>query len=92
MGQMKELHVLVSESVAKEVDQIKFRTNQNDSEVVNEALKKYLREWRRMEMLESMRTGYEHMATINLQLAEIGLETEATQLIVYESNLALGRD
>lgn len=92
MGQMKELHVLVSESVAKEVDQIKFRTNRDDSEVVNEALKNYLRDWRRMEMLENMRNGYEHMATINLQLAEMGLESEAGQLTVYESNLALERD
>lgn len=92
MGHMKEMHVLLSKSVADSMEDLKSRTNRNDDEIVNEALTSYLRKWRRQEMLGQMQSGYENMAAINLQMAEMGLEIELNLLERYESGLATGRD
>lgn len=91
MGHMKEMHVFLSKSVADSMEDLKSRTHRNDDEIVNEALKSYLKEWRRQEMLSQLQTGYENMALINLQMAEMGLDTELNLLERYEADLALGR-
>jgi len=92
MGHMKEMHVLLSKSVADSIEYLKSRTNRNDDEIVNEALESYLKEWRRQEKLGELQSGYENMAFINLQMAEMGVENELILLERYETNLATGRD
>ncbi len=89
---MKEMRVLLSKTVSDSMKYLKSRTNRNDDEIVNEALLSYLRELRRQEMLGELQTGYENMASINLQIAELGVENELNLLERYESGLAMGRD
>lgn len=88
MGRMKEMRVLLTKTVSDSVQILKNRTNRNDDEIVNEALLSYLRELRRQEMLGELQNGYENMATINLQISEMGLENELNLLEQYESSLA----
>lgn len=88
MGRMKEMRVLLTKTVSDSVQNLKNRTNRNDDEIVNEALLSYLRELRRQEMLGELQNGYENMATINLQISEMGLENELNLLEQYESSLA----
>lgn len=92
MSRMKEMRVLLSKTVSDSMNYLKSRTNRNDDEIVNEALISYLRELRRQEMLGELQSGYENMASINLQIAELGVENELNLLERYESGLAMGRD
>lgn len=45
-----------------------------------------------LENLEKIKSGYEVMADINLQYAEIGIESELYALEDYEVRLASGSD
>lgn len=92
MGRFKEMRVLLSKTAADSMEYLKIHTNRNDDEIVNEALLSYLRELHRQELLGQLQNGYENMASINLQMAEMDLENELNLLERYESGLALGRD
>ncbi len=87
MAETKKILVSLPDSLLKEVDFIVSMEKKNRSEFVKEAMKFYLREKRRMEVFEKLKDGYLEMSTINLTLAEIGLEQDVKELNLYEVNL-----
>jgi CopG family transcriptional regulator/antitoxin EndoAI len=51
-------------------------------------MKLYIREKSKLEIRESMKKGYQEMASINLSLAELGLSLDVTSLENYEVKMA----
>lgn len=59
--------------------------------VIRECLKFYFKEMWIQDIDENLKFGYEEMGQINVTLAEIGLEQDISDLIMYESML-IGRE
>lgn len=79
MPASKRIIITVSESLLSEVDDITTVESKNRSEIVREAIKFYLRERKRIMIIEQMKKGYLEMAEINLKIAckNVGTEEEA---------------
>ena len=58
-------------------------------DVFNEAMKLYIKELKRKQRVQELRTGYEQMAAINLDYAESGFVGDMTSLNDYEINLKM---
>lgn len=91
MAKTKRIMISLPNSLLEEVDFIVSMEKKNRSEFVKEAMKLYIREKRRVEVSERLKTGYVEMSQINLSLAEIGFEQDMVELNVYEENLT-GRE
>ena len=87
MAETKRIMVSLPDSLLEEVDYIVAIEKKNRSEFVKEAMKLYIREKRRVEVSEKLKTGYVEMSQINLTLAEIGFEQDMVELNVYEAEL-----
>lgn len=79
MSEKRRIGVYISQQLLKQVDDIAQREQTNRSEVIREAMRQYLSEQRRQEIILSMQQGYQEMARINLRLASEAflLEQEA---------------
>ena len=88
LPQLKKILVTVPESLLQEVDRFVSNDKTNRSELIREAMKLYIKEKKKAEMTERMKKGYQEMAKINLQFAEICFEADQQQLDRYEEKLA----
>lgn len=88
MSQLKKVLISVPEPLLDEVDQICSHENLNRSKFIREAMKCYLEEKRRRRLKEQMVKGYQEMAGINLELAEMCFDLENQQFSEYEEKLA----
>lgn len=75
-------------NLLQEVDGFVQRGSGNRSEFIREAMKLYLREKKRQEIREQMKSGYLEMSEINVKLADEGLKCEAGTIHFYEEKLA----
>lgn len=69
MPASRRIIITVPEKLLSEVDDITVCECKNRSQIVREAIKFYLRERKRVLMIEQMKKGYLEMAEINLTLA-----------------------
>lgn len=78
MPASRRIIVTVPENLLCEVDDITVLESINRSELVREALRFYLGEYKKNLMVEQMKKGYLEMAEINLSLANehLGVEDE----------------
>lgn len=74
-----------------EADQMVPMKYNSTTDVIRECIKFYLKEMWVQDIDENLKNGYEEMSQINLTLAEIGLEQDISDLIMYESML-IGRE
>lgn len=88
MAESKRIMVCVPDKLLEEVDYIVKLEKRNRSEFIREAMKLYLRERKRMEMRETMKIGYRDMGTLNMVLAEMGMDADFNCLENYETQLA----
>lgn len=63
-------------AMIEEADRLAGRRRWSRSQVVEEALARYLADQRRREQERAVRIGYQEMGDINLSLAEEGLAAE----------------
>lgn len=75
MAERKRINITVPITMLKEIDRMVGGGRGSRNQLVLEAMKRYL-SVRRHRLRESLRTGYEEMAPINLALAEEGLLAE----------------
>lgn len=88
MAQLKKILVSLEEDLLEEVDEQVRKSSMNRSEFIREAMKLYLDERHKIEIREKMKTGYEQMAAINKDWAELCLDSDNKVLDAYETVLA----
>lgn len=88
MADSKRIVVNVPDSLLKEIDDAVGIEGRNRSEFIRDAAKFYLKEIKRINMVEKMMKGYMEMADINATLAEVGLTADNETIAVYEERLA----
>lgn len=87
MAELKKIMISLPEKLLNEIDCIVSHEKINRSEFVQEAMKLYLRERRKIEMRDRMRKGYSEMAQINIKLAESCFEADNEAQEKYEERL-----
>lgn len=88
MAESKKIAVSLPNSLLKEIDDIICDECCNRSEFVRNAMKYYIKEVKKTNMIEKMKIGYLEMSDINMTLAEIGLTADNETIIGYETRLA----
>jgi len=73
MADFRRIVVSLPNSLLREVDGLVAVEKRNRSEFIREAMRLYLEERKRHELRESLKRGYQEMASLNLALAEEGL-------------------
>ncbi|WMM23750.1 CopG family transcriptional regulator [Tissierella sp. MB52-C2] len=91
MAETRRIMISLPNSLLEEVDVMVPVEYKNRSDFVIEAMRLYINEKKRMEVAEKMKEGYREMSQINLTLAEIGLEQDILDLVIYEARL-MGRE
>jgi CopG family transcriptional regulator/antitoxin EndoAI len=87
LAQLKKILISVPDYLLKEVDNIVSVERINRSQFVREAVKLYLLQKKKIEMRDVMKKGYEQMAQINIEFAEIFFEIDNEQQQIYENRL-----
>ena len=76
MNRLRRVMITVPDTLLQEVDgMVSLEEGKSRSELVAEALHRFIEERKRREFRDRMKAGYLMMARINLQLAEEGLCT-----------------
>lgn len=88
LAEIKKILVSLPDTLLKEVDTIVSHEKTNRSEFVREAMKLYIRERKRIEMVDRMKKGYQEMAEINIKLAEMCFDADSELQHIYEDNMA----
>jgi CopG family transcriptional regulator / antitoxin EndoAI len=87
LAQFKKILISLPDNLLKEVDNLVSEEKTNRSEFVREAMRLYIRERRKIEMRDCMKTGYQEMAEINIKLAEMCFDADNDQQKIYEDRL-----
>ena len=87
MAEMRRVTLSLATNLIEEVDVRVPMEHNNRSEFVAEAIKEFLSEKKRTELIEKLKQGYKEMSQINLDYAEMGLELDILDLAIYEANL-----
>lgn len=87
MPETRRITVSLPSSILDEVDIMVPMEYKNMSDFVVDAMKLFLEEKKKLEIIEKLKNGYKEMSQVNLKLAEIGLEQDIMDLAIYEANL-----
>lgn len=88
MATQKKILVSLPEELLCEVDALVEGEGITRSEFIRQAMKQMLEQKHTMEARERMRRGYEEMARINSEWAELGLSQDMRVLDAYEEKLS----
>lgn len=89
MANNKKILISLPEYLLDELDEfVNINTFKNRSQLIREAIISYIKERKRIEMIEAMKNGYVEMGKINIELAECGITLECEELAEYEASLA----
>jgi len=87
LAELRKILVSLPDNLLKEIDYIVSVEKTNRSEFVREAMKLYLREKRKLQLIDIMKKGYQEMADINIRLAEMCIDADCKQNQKYEERL-----
>lgn len=87
MSRQKKILISVPDSLLTEVDEFATSQNINRSEFIRDAMRLYIKERKRAELVSKLRRGYEEMAEINLDIAEMCISADEQQQLSYEAKL-----
>ncbi|MDR7856570.1 CopG family transcriptional regulator [Tissierella sp.] len=90
MVETRRIVVSLPNSLLEEVDVMVPMEYKNRSECVIDAMKLFIQEKKKVEIIEKLKEGYKAMSQINLDFAEMGIEQDNLDLAMYEARL-LGR-
>lgn len=88
MADYKRIMISVPASLLREFDGLALEAGSNRSEMVREALRRFIEERKKRTLRERLKQGYLEMANLNLKLAEEGLKSDELSPQRYESYLA----
>lgn len=87
MAEIRRVTLSLAANLVEQVDIMVPMEYEDKSDLVSEAIKAFLDEKRKSELIEKLRQGYKEMSEINLGYAEMGLEVDVLDLAVYEAKL-----
>ena len=87
MAEISRVAVSLPNSILEEVNLMLPMELDNKAEFMIEAMKLFINEKKKTSLTERLKEGYKEMSQINLALAEIGLEQDNLDLIIYEARL-----
>lgn len=87
MAETRRIMVSLPNSLLEEVDVMVPMEYKNRSDFVIEAMKLFIDEKKKVDIIERLKEGYREMSQINLTLAEMGLEQDILDLTIYEARL-----
>lgn len=88
LSHQKKILISLPDTLLTEVDTLATAQKINRSELIREAMKQYVADQRRASLAASLKKGYEQMADINLEIAELYLTADNIQQQSYEEKLA----
>lgn len=87
MAETRRITVSLPNSLLEQVDVMVPMQYKNRSDFVIEAMRLFIDDKKRLDIIEKLKEGYKEMSQINLNLAEIGLEQDIIDLAMYEARL-----
>ena len=87
MAELRKILISLPDNLLKEIDNIVSVERTNRSEFVREAMRLYIREKRKIQIMDKMKKGYQEMAEINIKLAEVCYDADCDQQQNYEERL-----
>jgi len=88
MSRLKKILISVPDELLEQVDLLGSNANMNRSELIREAMQLYIDFKKKCCMRDCMQRGYEEMAEVNLQLAEMCFEVDCEIERCHEEKLA----
>lgn len=88
MARQKKILISLPDSLLSELDTMASSENINRSEFIREAMKLYIHEKKKADIVCKLKKGYEEMAELNLEYSEFCVESDNCQLMHYEEKLA----
>ena len=88
LSHQKKILISLPDTLLTEVDIMATAKKINRSEFIREAMKNYINEQKRVSLAASLKKGYEEMADINLEIAELCMTADNIQQQSYEEKLA----
>lgn len=88
MARQRKILISLPDSLLDEADSMAYSQNINRSEFIREAMRLYIREKKKAEIVRKLKKGYEEMAEFNLEYSDFCLEADNRQLQLYEDKLA----
>ena len=61
--------------------------HKNISYFIVEAMRLFIEEQKKLEIVEKLKNGYKEMSDLNLRLSEMGLDQDNLELALYEQSL-----
>lgn len=87
MAETRRITVSLPNSLLEQVDVMVPMQYKNRSDFVIEAMRLFIDDKKRLDIIERLKEGYKEMSQINLNLAEMGLEQDIIDLAMYEARL-----
>jgi CopG family transcriptional regulator / antitoxin EndoAI len=88
MSGNKKLVVNLSEALYNEFNDALQKDCKKKSEFITEAIILYIKEQKKVSLIEQMKRGYNDMAKLNLEISECGLDDYVNELNEYEAKLS----
>jgi CopG family transcriptional regulator/antitoxin EndoAI len=88
MSNSKRLVVNLSETLYNEFNKALQEDCKKRSEFIREAIILYIKEKKRLDIIEQMEKGYKEMAQLNLEFAEMGFAADMKEFKEYEAKLS----
>ncbi len=88
MSHSKKILISLPDTLLNEVDSLATAQKINRSALIREAAKNYVAQQKKTSFTEKLKKGYESMAEINIEIAELCLEADNIQQQSYEEKLA----
>lgn len=87
MAETRRVALNLPNNMLEEVNLMLPMELDSKSDFMIEAMKLFISEKKKTNISEKLKEGYKEMSQINLALAEIGLEQDNLDLIIYEARL-----
>ena len=87
LAELRKILISLPDNLLKEIDNIVSVERTYRSEFVREAMRLYIREKRKIQIMDRMKKGYLEMAEINIKLAEVCYDADCDQQQIYEERL-----
>lgn len=87
MAESRRVTLSLPNSILEEVDVMVPMEYKNMSDFIVDAMKLFIEEKKKSEVVEKLKNGYKEMSQLNLRIAEMGLEQDIVDLAIYEANL-----
>lgn len=87
MAETRRVVVSLPSNLLEEANDLVPMEYKNMSDFVMEAMKLFIEEKKKLDIIERLKNGYKEMSDLNLGLSEMGLEQDNLELTLYEVSL-----